>query len=79
MRKISNNLQEAIGRVSTDSTMLELCSLDPQRAVDEMRLDMSPAEFEQLLAFVRILRSGSIRVQSSLAPVLRSADRTVQR
>lgn len=79
MREVSNNLQEAIGRVSTDSTMLELCSLDPQKAIDEMRLDMSPADLQQLLAFVRILRSGSMRVQSSLAPVLRSADRTVQR
>ena len=75
---ITDNLCEAVGRITADPAMLSLYAHDRNRGIREMQIDLSAREIEYLDEYVKMLTSGSEKAREVLATVLQSAERTVQ-
>jgi hypothetical protein len=79
MRVMSDDLCEAVGRITADPAMLALYLHDRDRALLDLRIELSAEDGQQLEKYVHMLASPDSRAQHVLDTVLRSADRTVQR
>lgn len=77
--RITDNLCEAVGRITADQAMCALFLQDREHALSELKIELTAGEIEILDRYMEMLSTGSPRIQNVLSTVLRSSDRTVQR